>query len=256
MDADKVATLNKSWDASLRTLRKAMGKEDDVVEPETDDTEVIKAKKKKKDDTKKAENDSQLISDEMTSQKMSVAPDGGTGSGGGSTTHGSEGMPDPTPMRKSLMDRMSELDNQVNVEPFLTDLVENLDQTNAETVSYMHKEMGSLRKSLNEMGTILKAQSDFIVANAELTKSMTGEVEILKGTPVQRSSILTKAEGVVQERFQKSADEQVPMSKAMVYSKMPELIKSSKLDINDATKIEGRLEKGLSIGTEYEHLFV
>lgn len=275
MDANKAEALNKSWEDSLANLRKAMsgsGNMDKMMDysdkdvskagymddDDSDDKDMMKGKKKKKDDTMKAENDSQLMSDEMTSQPFHVAPDGGTGGGGGSTDHGSEGMRDPgkSMMKKSFTERLKEMESGkvVDVEPFLKSFAEAFEDVSVESTAYLKDELAKLGKSVGEMQQLVKAQSEFVVANAELTKSVQHKVDNLEQTPVDSGSVRTIQDKQVQERFQKSDNPQ-PLQKAVVYKKAQELLKSGDIDLMMATKIEGRMNKNMPLPKEVAHLF-
>lgn len=174
MDAN-MAALNKSWNSSLANLRKAMGEgkmgkkygkpdmskagmggeaEEEEEDSEEEKEEIAKGKKKTKDGTTKAESSSQMQSDFTSPSSMVTAPDGGTGAGGGATNLGSEGMAN-VPIRKSLLDRMAESDNTVNVEPFLKSLVDNLDATNAETMQFVNGRMNAMQKSISDLSDLV-----------------------------------------------------------------------------------------------------
>jgi hypothetical protein len=150
-------------------------------------------------------------------------------------------------MRKSLASIVADGDEEaeiaMDVEPFLKSLVNGMQE-------YIDLKFSRLQKSLGRVQNLTKAQAEVTMAAMELQKSMSETVEQFGRSPVPSASMLRKGGS----RFAGEGAKQ-QMDGRAILRKSFDLVKSGKITTVQASKIEGRVNKGLPLPDDVAHLF-
>jgi hypothetical protein len=221
--------LEKSWDESISALRNILGGEDKPVEP-APAADLEKAKKAPPDDEEEGDEEEDETDEEEEEEKM------------------------PFPKaKKSLPDAVAEQNEEseaaMDVAPFLKSLAEGIQVYLDASLDNLYK---SLSKKLGAVSDLSKALAKAVVNSAEMQKSIRDVVYKIGKTQIPTGTVLRKAV----ERFEpQSATDPQNYDKAATLQKSYELLKSGKIDILMATKIEGRVAKNLPLPNEVAALF-
>lgn len=140
-------------------------------------------------------------------------------------------------VKKSLDDWMSEdeeAEAAMDVEPFLRTLVKSLETV----ISDSNKQQNA---RINKLEKLVKSQSRLLEVQAKLQKSVVEKTDKIAKTPIPSGSIkrLEKA------RFGEGAPE---LNGMQVLNKSTEWLRSGKISLLEAGKIEGRVNSG-TLGT-------
>ena len=214
-EEDKSQEVEKSFDEALDAVETSLNKADDMDYNEDEDEDKGKNKKKKKRmpyyKTKKSEDDDDDDDDE----------DG-----------------DDDDNEADIETEKSESDEIfVDAEPIIKSLM-----------SGIRKEISTLKSQIGEMNEIVKSHAELSISLGKLLKSAK-----VDGAQVQdRKSVITKSEEEgskrenikTEERFTKSDDEEISMTKAEALGKLEELAKSGSITSQQVAVIEGRINKG------------
>jgi len=145
---------------------------------------------------------------------------------------------------KSLEEEIGDLDEEaeiaMDVEPFLKSFVDAVDNR-----------LKSVEATVTSVKQLQKAQSEVLLTSAEMQKNVGVAVEKMGNAPLPTMSVMRKA---VQKFGQ--GDKEIQMNTTQILTKSHELVKSGKLDVLMATKIEGRLNKGVELSDEMKSYFV
>ena len=117
----------------------------------------------------------------------------------------------------------------MDVEPFLRQLVKAIDET-----------VNSVAARVRKVESLVKSQGEALVQVARLEKSTSDMVRQIGGQPVQSNSVRVLAKSRFGEG--ESAAEFDNMD---VLVKSREWLRNGKIDLTDAGRIEGRINKGL-----------
>ena len=207
--------LEKSWDESVSRLK-------DILQKSS------KKASKKEDDDADAEDDAE---DEDTKDEAADEEEGSV-------------------VKKSLSDLVSkeneEAEIAMDVEPFLKGLVQGMQQ-------YLDQELKTLKKSISVVLQLSKAQAGATVKMAALQKAIDGKVQRIGEETVPSNSVLRKGSSSV--RFKKEEKGADSYDRNEVLRKSFSLLRERKITPVQATKIEGRLNKGLVLPAELAHFF-
>lgn len=141
--------------------------------------------------------------------------------------------------RKSVQDRLigdddPQVSNAMDVEPFLRKLVKSIDDRISE-------EMGTIRKSMGHTMEMLKAQGQMLEVSANLQKSSHDTVNAIAKEPQNVKGRIQKSG----DRFQDQEGDTPNVDPWVVLQKSSQWVKDNKLNIEDAGRLEYRVNKGL-----------
>ena len=143
-------------------------------------------------------------------------------------------------MSKSLADMIADDDPEaevaMDVEPFLKSLVKSMD-----------RKFAAMERSITGLTQLSKAVAQVTSFSAELQKAVGDQ-------PLPRQGVTSAADLSTRTRFAKSKDE-LGYDGGQVLRKSLELLKSNQIDLNQAAKIEGRVNAGQPLPKEVAHLF-
>jgi len=205
-------TLDESFDDALVGLRKSLGL-DEVTEP------LTKAHSKKKSKSSEMKGDAETSDDDDDDYEE------------GDMDDDDEGYEETKKSLEASLSDEPEAEAAMDVEPFLRELVKGID---AKFVA-LDK---SLSDRFDSAESLNKAQSLMLIAQASLQKSIQTTTEKIGNSAVASNSLRVK-QG---DRFAKSADTDVEdMLRKVDTTKW---IDENKIDINQATLIDNRMNKG------------
>lgn len=145
---------------------------------------------------------------------------------------------------KSMEDELSsddEAEAAMDVEPFLRGLVKSFD----ERINALSK---SVNKKFAEVEQLQKSMAQMVSKQAELQKSVYDEVDRIGQQPVPSGSITRMAKS----RFGEGEESQ-EVDGQTVLMKSQQWVREGKLDLTEASMVEGRVNKG-SLGKSGDKL--
>lgn len=122
----------------------------------------------------------------------------------------------------------------MDVEPFLRQLAKSIDESNTATIRY-------LEHRLDAVEAMVKSQGQVLLHTAKLEKSTSDMIRKIGGQPVQSNSqkILRKS------RFEGTDGSEMEVDNREILQKSIGWVRSGKLNIQEAGKLEGRINKGI-----------
>jgi hypothetical protein len=217
-------TLEKSFDESITALRTLLGG--------GDDDKATALEKAKKPEPPEDEESGDEEEDETDEEEEEEGPH----------------------MKKSLPDFVGEESEEaaaaMDVEPFLKALTAGIQKYLDRSFENLHK---SLVGKINAVGELTKSMGKATLVAAEMQKSIRDVVYKIGKTPIPSGTVLRKSG----DRFEVDPADKPEggYDKVATLQKSYELLKSGKIDILMATKIEGRVQKNLPLPQEVAALF-
>jgi len=233
---------NKSEDVNPIELEEALGKA--LVEATT------KAKKKEPlppIDEEDEEDEEEEMEGEIKAKKAKKAKK-------------SEGDDDEEPdfeaLSKGLEEDILEREEKATEEiidavPFVKALIDSLDSQIGELIKaivYLSDEQVKIKKSLRKSG-------DLDVAQAKLIKSMSENMRKMGETPLPRKSVLGQNFEIIQKAGGNGNEDKIfSLTKLQAIDKLTELCKSDKITLEELTKAEWRIQKGVPLEGDLDHI--
>ena len=205
-DTIDMKALENEYENSILELKKSL----DIEEPE----QLQKADMEKKKKRKYKESDEDEYED-------------------GSEPEGEEEEEEYEETKKSIEGALGEdqeAEAAMDVEPFLKALVKGIDKR----INGLEK---IIQEKMDNIETLTKAQGSMLLSQATLQKALVENTEKIGNQQIPSQSV----KGQIGERFKKSKD-----AGEIDYSKIntTELLKAGKIDLNTATVIDNRMNRG------------
>jgi len=163
--------------------------------------------------------------------------------------------PDFEELSKGLEEEMLERDEKATDEmidavPFikaLFDTLENQVCNLVEAVIYVSDEQKKFKKEL-------KKSVEINVAQAKLIKSMSENMRKMGETPLPRKSVLGQNFEIIQKSGDGNGEKKFSLTKLQAIDKLTELCKSDKITLEELTKAEWRIQKGVPLDGDLDHI--
>jgi len=222
--------LEKALDTALDSMQKAgktekvvpSDEEDEYGEEEEEEGEKVPKKKKTAKAAKKSKN---------------------------------EEDPDFQVLAKSLEEEIIEGDEDaqevIDAVPFIKALMDALE----DQMAGMIKAIINVSDKVEGINERLEKAKDINIAEAKLIKSLSENIRKIGEQPLQRKSVLGKGLEVIQ-KSDDGQEKRTNISRASALEKITELCKADKISLDDAIKLEGRINKGLEVPENFQNLLI
>jgi len=199
--------------------------EEDEEDEEEEEEKEIKAKKAKKSEAaKKSENDNEEPDFEQLSKGL----------------------------EEDLLEKEEDATQEIiDAVPFVKALIDSLDNQISELIKaivYLSDEQVKIKKSLRKSG-------ELDVAQAKLIKSMSENMRKMGETPLPRKSVLGQNFEIIQKAGDDgSGEKRFSLTKLQAIDKLTELCKTDKITLEELTKAEWRIQKGVPLEGDLDHI--
>ena len=232
----------------LEDLEKALDEDELLTEPDEDETTLTKSEDDSADDDADTE-------DEESATKKKVAQeddededeDEDDEDEDDEDEDDSEDEDDEAPVRKSLMDEMSEdatVEKALEVSEFLESLVETLSDSLDSVSESMEKSLTRQHRQASNTGKVMKALLTRLDEQDELIKSLQAAIE---NQPVGRRSVQSPRDHETIAKSENGTPAGKSLSKSQIVDRLVDGVSSGKVQPIDVTRFEltGRLPEHL-----------
>jgi len=163
--------------------------------------------------------------------------------------------PDFEELSKGLEEEVLEREEKATEEildavPFikaLFDTLENQMCKMVEGIVYLTDEQKKIKKELRK-------SSEIDVAQAKLIKSMSENMRKMGETPLPRKSVLGQNFEIIQKAGSDSEEKKFSFTKLQAIDKLTALCKADEITLEELTKAEWRIQKGVPLEGELDHI--